>query len=74
MEGAGVVGGGNNVEEGARRPLLGVAVNDRAGDAGGGSPDVLRVLATGRAGRAMVGGPLEGLQAGFGVAVVILRT
>lgn len=72
-EGAGVFGGGNKVEEGARRPLLGVPVNDLAGDAGGGIPDVLRVLATGSAGRAMVGGPLEGLE-GVGSAVVILRT
>lgn len=65
------VGGGNNVEEGVRSPVLGVDVNDLAGVDGGCKPDALRVLATGRAGSAIVGGPFEGLE-GFWSAVVIL--
>lgn len=75
-EGAGVVGGGNRVLEGARSPvLLGVLVSDLVGvDIDGGwSPEALRVLAIGSAGRAMVGGPLEGRE-GLGNVVVILRT
>lgn len=65
------VGGGSSVEEGVRSPVLGVEVRDRAGVDGGCRPDALRVLATGSAGRAIVGGPFEGLE-GFWSAVVIL--
>lgn len=72
-DGAGVVGGGNSVLEGVRNPVFGVLfVNDLAGVDGGCKPDGFRVLATGSAGSAMVGGPLEGLL-GFGSAVVILK-
>lgn len=71
-DGAGVVGGGNSVLEGARSPVLGVFVNDRAGVDGGCKPDGFRVLATGSAGRAIVGGPFEG-RLGLGSAVVILE-
>lgn len=59
--GAAAVGGGSSVDEGVRSPVLGMFVNDLAGVDGGCRPDVLLVLATGSAGRAMVGGPLEGL-------------
>lgn len=75
VEGAGVVGGGNNVLDGARRPVLGVVASNRAGVFAGVdgvcSPEDFLVLATGRAGRAIVGGPLEGRE-GFGSVVVIL--
>lgn len=71
--GAGVVGGGNSVLEGARRPVFGVLfVKDLAGVDGGCKPDDFRVLATGSAGRAIVGGPFEG-RLGLGSAVVILK-
>lgn len=63
--------GGNNVEEGVRSPVFDGVVSDLAGVDGGCRPDALRVLATGSAGRAMVGGPLEGLE-GFWSVVVIL--
>lgn len=66
-----LVGGGNSVEDGVRRPILGVLVSDLAGVDGVCRPDDFRVFATGRAGRAMVGGPLEYLG-GFGSAVAIL--
>lgn len=69
----GVVGGGNRVLEGARSPVLGVLVSDLVDVDGGWSPEALRVLATGSAGRAMDGGPLEGRE-GLGSAVVIFRT
>lgn len=69
--GAAVGGGGNSVDEGVRSPVLGVVVNDLAGVDGGCRPDAFRVLATGSAGRAMVGGPLDGLG-GVCSAVVIL--
>lgn len=55
----GGVAGGRCVVDGARRPDLGVACANL--DAGVGKPPVLlRVLPTGRAGRAMVGGPFDG--------------
>lgn len=57
--------------EGVRSPVLDVVVNDLAGVDGGCRPDTFRVLATGSAGRAIVGGPLEGLE-GFWRVVVIL--
>lgn len=66
--GAGVAGG-RNVVDGARRPLLGV-VGDLFGPVG--MPPVLfLVFATGRAGRATVGGPTEGRD-GRGSAVDIV--
>lgn len=71
--GAGEVGGWCNVAEGARRPGLDVAVSDLAGVTGCCRPDDFRVFATGSAGSAIVGGPLEALG-GFGSAVVILIT
>lgn len=64
-------GGGRCVDEGARRPLLGVlgAVNDLPGVA---RPLVLfRVLDTGRAGNADVGGAIEGRD-GLGKAPVAI--
>lgn len=70
--GAGVVGGGNSVLEGARSPVLGAFVKDLAGVDGGCRPDDFRVFATGSAGRAIVGGPFEG-RLGLGSAVVILK-
>lgn len=71
--GAGVVGGGNRVLEGARSPVLGALfVKVLAGVDGGCRPDDFRVLATGSAGRAMVGGPFEG-RLGLGSVVVILK-
>lgn len=69
--GAGVEGG-RKVAEGARSPLLGVFGVDLG--AGGASPPVLfRVLPTGSAGSATVGGPLDG-RAGLGNAVDILES
>ena len=68
--GAGVVGGGPSAPEGARSPLLG-ELKDLAGVVGGCKPGAFRVFATGRAGRAILGGPLEGRE-GFGSVVVIL--
>lgn len=68
--GAGVVGGGYSVLEGARSPVLDVLVNDLAGVEGCCKPDGFRPL--GSAGRAIVGGPLEG-RLGLGSAVVILK-
>lgn len=65
--------GGNSVDDGVRSPVLEVVVNDLAGVDGGCRPDAFRVLATGNAGRAIVGGPLEGLG-GFCIAVVISST
>jgi len=68
--GAGVVGG-RKVVEGARSPLFGVPF---VGLVGVVMPPVLfRVFATGRAGKATVGGPLDG-RGGLGsvVAIVIL--
>lgn len=65
--------GGNSVLDGVRSPVLGAVVSDLAGVDGGCSPDVFRVLETGNAGRAMVGGPLEGLL-GFGSVIAISRT
>lgn len=59
--------------EGARSPVLGVLVSDLVEGDGDWSPETLRVLATGSAGRAMVGGPLEGRE-GLGRAVVMFRT
>lgn len=56
--------------EGARNPVLGVVVSDLADVDGGCSPEDLRVLLTGSAGRAIVGGPLDGRE-GLGSAVVI---
>lgn len=59
--GAGVVGG-RKVDEGARRPLLGVLLPDCEGVAA--MPPVLfRVLVIGNAGRAAVGGPFMGRDA-----------
>lgn len=69
--GAGVAGGGSCVE-GARSPLLGVAISDLAGVDGGCIPEDFRVFATGSAGRAMFGGAL-GFRCGLGSAVVILK-
>ena len=68
--GAGVVGG-RKVLDGARRPLLGVFGADLApGVAVATLPVLLRVLPIGRAGRAVVGGPLEGRDAlGSGAAM-----
>lgn len=70
--GAGVVGGRNaEEEEGARRPLFGLGVDGLDFDAGVGRfPVLFLVFGTGRAGRAMVGGPFEGL-AGLGSVVAI---
>ena len=68
--GAGDVGGRNVAAEGARSPLLGVFGADLL-DAGVWIPPVLfLVLPTGRAGRAAVGGPFEGLET-LGRAVAI---
>lgn len=64
---------GCRVEEGVRSPVLDVVVNDLAGVDGGWRPDAFRLLATGSAGRAIVGGPLDGLE-GFWSVVVILCT
>ncbi len=56
--GAGVVGG-RKAADGARNPVLGVDGVDLVADVG--TPPVLfRVLPTGRAGRAIVGGPFDG--------------
>lgn len=66
--GAGLLGGKKFVD-GARRPLLGVDGFDFAGVAS--VPVLLRVLVTGSAGSAAVGGPLDGLEA-LGRAVAIL--
>jgi hypothetical protein len=53
--------GGGNAADGARRPVLGVFGVDLL--AGVGRPPVLfRVLPTGSAGRAAVGGPLDGRE------------
>jgi hypothetical protein len=61
--------GGRNVVEGARRPLFGVVEIDLK--LGVGMPPALfRVLLTGRAGRAAVGGPCDCLG-GLGSAVAI---
>ena len=69
--GAGVEGG-KNVVDGALSPLLGVFGVDLA--AGVASPPVLfRVLPTGSAGSATVGGPLDG-RAGLGNAVDIFES
>lgn len=68
-----MVGGGNSVLDGARSPVFGVLVSDLAGVDGGCKPEPFRVFVTGSAGRAMVGGPLEGRE-GLGSAVVILKT
>jgi hypothetical protein len=58
--GAGSDGGGN-AADGARIPVLGVLGVDLLATVG--SPPVLfRVLPTGSAGRAAVGGPLEGRE------------
>ena len=68
--GAGVVGG-RNVLDGARMPLLGVlGVDLLAGVVR--LPVLLRVLPTGRAGRAVVGGPFDG-RAVLGSAVAMLE-
>lgn len=64
--GAGVVGG-LNVVDGVRSPLLGP--NDLAGVVGVAIPPAFfRVLATGRAGSAIDGGPGRG---GFGSVVIL---
>lgn len=69
-----MVGGGNRLEEGARSPdVLGVVVSDLVDVDGVCSPEGFRVFATGKAGRAIVGGPLEDLG-GWGIAVVMLGT
>src|SRR4051812_16026875 len=66
--GAGVAGG-RRVEEGARRLVFGFGVDGVDLQVGTASPPVLfRVLPTGSAGRAMVGGPTEGRD-GLGSAV-----
>ena len=68
--GAGVVGGRNDVD-GARSPILGVLGVDRL--PGTTNPPVLfRVLPTGNAGSATVGGPFEGRE-GLGSAVDMVR-
>lgn len=63
--GAGEDGGGPGEAEGARSPL------DLAGVDGGCSPEDLRVLATGSAGRAILGGPLEAREGCGSVAVIM---
>lgn len=67
--GAGVAGGKKVVVEGARRPLLGVlgAVLPTGVET---LPVLLRVFPTGSAGRAALGGPLDGRDA-LGSAVAI---
>lgn len=67
--GAGV-GGGAKVVEGALKPLLGVLEADLLGEVLR-FPVLLRVFATGRAGSAIEGGPLEGRD-GRGRVVAIL--
>lgn len=62
--------GCTNADAGA---ILDVPVTDLAGVVGCCRPDDFRVFATGSAGRAIVGGPLEGLG-GFGSAVVMFVT
>lgn len=69
---AGVECEGSIVDEGTRKPSLGVFVRD-LGVIGGWRPDAFLVFATGRAGRAIVGGPFEDLG-GLGSVVVILET
>jgi len=56
--------------DGARRPLLGVLVADREGVAS--APVLFLVFGTGRAGRAMLGGPLEDRD-GLGRVVAIVN-
>ena len=70
--GAGLVGG-RKVLEGARRPLLGVPGADLV-EGVEMAPVLLRVLPTGRAGRAVVGGPLEGREALGSVAISMLHS
>jgi hypothetical protein len=70
--GAGAAGGGSWVVEGVRSPLLGVAISDLPGVEGGWIPDDFRVLVTGSAGRATLGGALR-FRCGLGSAVVILK-
>lgn len=61
--------GGRKVEEGARSPLFGVfGVSFGAGL--GRAPVLLRVLPTGKAGRATFGGPFDG-RGGLGSAVAM---
>lgn len=59
--------------DGARRPLLGVEGADFDGADDGILPVLLRVLVTGKAGNAMLGGPFVG-RAGRGKAVAIVST
>jgi hypothetical protein len=68
--GEGLGGGGRCVVEGARRPLWGVFGAD-LGD--GMLPVLLRVLLTGKAGRAIFGGPFEGPDGRGSVVVMVAR-
>ncbi len=69
-------GGGRKVEEGALRPVLGVLGVDLLGESlelgDVGAPVLFRVFGTGNAGRATVGGPIEGLE-GRGSPVDMMR-
>lgn len=67
--GAGVEGG-RKVVEGARRPLLGVLAFALEGVEE--PPVLLRVFPTGKAGRAEVGGPLDGRDALGSVAAMAI--
>lgn len=65
--GAGV-GGGRCVVDGARSPLRTVLVTLRGVAI---PPVLLRVLVTGKAGSAAVGGPIDGRDDGFGKVVAM---
>lgn len=74
MFGAGV--GGPSIEDGARRPLLGVDGPDLAGVRSKAEPGMFpvlaRILCMGKAGKAMLGGPLEDRD-GRGSAVAMVN-
>jgi hypothetical protein len=63
---------GGRFADGARKPLLGVVGADLVEIADGMLPVLLRVLVTGKAGSAMLGGPLDGRE-GRGSVVAIVE-
>ena len=71
-DGAGL-GGARLIVEGVRSPDLGVPGTDLLDAVGEGIfPVLFRVLLTGKAGRAMLGGPSEGRDGRGSVVVIVL--
>lgn len=67
-------GGARLIVDGARRPDLGVPGADLVDDVCVGKlPLLLRVLFTGRAGRAILGGPTDGRDGRGNVVVIVDR-